>query len=172
MSQAGQQAAGAAVGAAVGFVATGFNPAGAAAGAGIGAAAVGALQSKSAGDTQGELDEATLNLNMEQARLSAAEKSAVLARNFRKSLASQVAIAGMRGGAGSLVAQFGAESFQNYMEDKTAIEAGLEVSEAQGKLSTAQLGADATVRDMKTVTAFASSASKAINFSDLLKDSK
>ncbi len=58
------------------------------------------------------------------------------------------------------------------MEDKTAIEAGLEVSEAQGKLSTAQLGADATVRDMKTVTAFASSASKAINFSDLLKDSK
>ena len=167
MAQAGQQAAGAAVGAAIGAFAGG--PVGAVAGAQIGAASVGAIQSKFAGDTQGMLDEAALNLNLEQARLSAAEKSAALARNFRKSLASQVAIASMRGGAGSLVAQFGAESYQNFIQDNKAIEAGLNIAEAQGKIGRAQLKADANTRDIKALSSFATSSFDAVNFSNLLK---
>lgn len=171
MAQASQQAAGAAVGAAIGFVVTAGNPAGAIMGGQLGAAGVGAVQSKFAGDTQGDIDEAALNLNLEQARLSAAEKSAALARNFRKSLASQIAIASMRGGAGSLVAQFGSESFQNYMEDKSAIEAGLAVSETQGSIGKAKLKADANTRDIKSFGNFASSSFDAVNFSNLLKGS-
>jgi len=169
MSQAGQQAAGAAVGATVG----GFigGPARAIMGAQIGAAGVGAFQSKSAGDNQGMLDEAALRLNMEQARLTAAERSSALARKFRKSLASQVAIASMRGGSGSLVAQFGSESFQNFLEDQGAIDRGLAVAERQGDIAGAELKAKANTRDTKTAGNFASSAFDAVNFSGLLKGS-
>jgi len=167
MSQAGQQAAGAAVGAAIGAVAGG--PAGAVAGASIGAGVVGAGQSYFAGQEQGLLDKAALETNLAQARASAAEKSAVLASNFRKSLASQVAIAGMRGGAGSLVAQFGIEDFQNFMQDQKAIELGLKVSETQGKIGEAQNKADANTRNIKTAKDFASTTLDAVNFSNLLK---
>lgn len=167
MSQAGQQAAGAAVGAAVGFAAGG--PAGAFAGASIGAAGVGALQAHDASETQGIMDEAALKVNMAQARQTAAERSALLARNFRKSLASQVAIASMRGGSGSLVAQFGTEAFQNFIEDQGAIEAGLDVAETQGKLSSAQIDANKETRDLKALGKFSSTAFDAVNFSNLLK---
>ena len=166
MAQASGQAAGLAVGAAVGSL---LGPVGTYAGAAIGVGAAGFLQQSSANKTQGQLDEAALNLNMEQARLKAAEQSSMLARNFRKALASQVAVASMRGGAGSIAAQFGSESYQNYMEDKSAIESGLAVSEAQGKLSSAQLSADKNTRDLKALSNFTSTAFSGVNFSNLLK---
>lgn len=167
MSQAGQQAAGAAVGAAVGAVAGG--PVGAVMGAQIGGATVAAGQSYFAGQEQGMLDDAALKMNMAQARLNAAEKSAVLARNFRKSLASQVAVAAMRGGTGSLVAQFGIEDYQNYMQDQKAIESGLKIAETQGAIGEAQNKADANTRDIKVFKDFTSSVGDAVNFSNLLK---
>ena len=167
MSQAGQQAAGAAVGAAVGAVAGG--PPGAIAGASLGASAVGAGQSFFAGEDQNTIDQAALKLNVEQARLSASEKSAVLARNFRKSLASQVAIASMRGGAGSLAAQFGAESYQNFLQDQKSIDVGLNVSETQAKIADANARAIRNTSEIKTGTTFGSSALNAVNVSGLLK---
>lgn len=167
MSQAAGQAAGAAVGAAVGGVLGG--PAGAFAGASIGAGGVGFLQQRSAGQTQGMLDSAALQLNAEQARTQAAERSAALARTFRKSLASQMALATMRGGAGSLAAQFGVESFQNYMEDRKAIESGLAVSESSTKIGEATNKAKANERDLRAVSNFASTAFSGVNFSNLLK---
>lgn len=165
MANVSGQAAGMAVGAAVGSL---FGPLGTAAGASIGSGAAGYFQQSSANKTQGQLDEAALNLNMEQARLKASEQSSTLARNFRKALASQVAVASMRGGSGSLAAQFGRESYQNYLEDKSAIDAGLAVSEAQGKLSGAQIEADKQTRDLKALSNFTSTAFSGVNFSNLL----
>ena len=167
MAQAGQQAAGAAVGAAIGAVAAG--PMGAITGAQIGSSAVGAVQSAVAGSSQDMMDRAALKLNLEQARLNAAEKSSAVARNFRKSLASQVAIASMRGGAGSLALQFGNESIQNYLQDKSAIEAGLQIAETKSDFALADLKAKKNVRNIKTFSNFAESTFNAFNFSGLLK---
>lgn len=167
MSQAGQQAAGAAVGAAIGAFAGG--PAGAAAGMSIGAGIVGSIQGIVGSSQQSTIDDAALQLNITQARSKAAEQASVLASNFRKSLASQVAIAGMRGGAGSLVAQFGAESYQNYTEDKKSIEAGLAVSEASERIKTAENIADRNTRETKIASNLLSSTTNSINFNNLLK---
>lgn len=165
MAAAAGQAAGLAVGAAVGSI---LGPGGAAAGASIGSSVVGFLEETSANKTQGILDDAALRLNQEQARLKASEASSIHARNFRKALASQVSLASMRGGAGSLVTQFGSESFQNFLQDQKAIETGLKVSEAQGAIGEATNAANQVARESRAISRLAGNVAEGINL-NLLK---
>lgn len=166
MAAAAGQAAGLAVGAAVGAIAGG--PAGATAGAQIGVAGAGFLQQRKAGQVQDTLDTAALRLNQEQARTVAAEKSAIHAANFRKALASTVAFASLRGGAGSVARQFGQESVKSFLEDQKAIESGLQISEAQTDISRANLSAKSTARNITNLSRFAQSAFSGVNL-NLLK---
>ena len=165
MAAAAGQAAGLAVGAAVGSIVPGI---GTVAGAAIGSAAAGFFGETTAGKIQGTLDQAALNLNREQARLKAAETAAIHASNFRQALASQVSLASMRGGSGSLTAQFGQESFSNFLRDQKAIELGLQVSEAQGDITQAGLSAAQSKRDLAAATRFGQTAFSGINL-NLLK---
>ena len=165
--QAAGQAAGTAIGAAIGTYVGG--PVGGVVGAQIGSSAVGSIQSFTAGDTQTEIEEAALETNRAQARESAAERSAVLAGKFRKALATQVSIASMRGGSGSLALQFGRESMENYLADKDAIARGLQISETQSKIAEAEIDANANARHLKALSNFTTSAFSSINFSNLLK---
>lgn len=169
MANSAGQAAGLAIGAAIGSF---FGPAGALAGASIGSAGAGYLEETKAGKTQGILDSAALRLNMEQARLKASETSAVHAENFRQALAHQVALASMRGGSGSLVAQFGNQAYKKYVEDKKAIETGLAIQEAQGALSGAELTAKGVSRDINAFSRFSQNTLRGVDLNIFSRGSK
>lgn len=162
---AGQSAA-VAIGAAVGSV-TGV---GAIAGAAVGSSIGGFIGETIGGRIQGGLDQAALDLNRAQAREQAAERSAIHATNFRQALASQVSLASMRGGSGSLIAQFGQQAFRSFEQDQRAIELGLGVSEAKGEISQAGLSADQVRRDLTATTRLGTSLN-AIN-QNLLENKK
>jgi len=170
MSGASGQAAGLAVGAAVGAIAGTLlgGPAGALAGASIGSGAAGFFFEEKAGREQGAIDQASLNLNREQARLKAAETSSIHASNFRSALASQLSVASMRGGSGSVAAQFGQTSFSNFLRDQEAIQTGLDISEIQGDISQAGLSAKQSARDLTALARFTQTAASGINL-NLLK---
>lgn len=167
MSGAVGQAAGLAVGAAVGFVIGG--PGGAALGASIVGGGVGYYQQTDASKTQYRLDTAALELNQEQARLRSAETSAQHATEFRKALASQIAVASMRGGTGSVVAQFGFESFGGFLRDQEAIKRGLLISETQAGFGRAQALASREARDLSAASTYAKNVTDAVNLNILKK---
>lgn len=169
MANAAGQAAGLAIGAAIGSF---FGPAGALAGASFGSSAAGYLGESSANRIQSTLDNAALQLNMEQARLKAAEQSAVHAENFRQALAHQVSLASMRGGSGSLVAQFGNQAYKEYIEDRKAIDRGLAIAEAQGKLAGAELTASSVSRDLNAFSRFSQNAFRGIDLNIFSRGSK
>lgn len=163
MAAAAGQAAGMAVGAAVGSFAG--QPV---AGAAIGSSIAGGLQQRESGRIQDVLDDAALRLNQEQARVQAAEKSAVHARQFRQALATQVALASFRSGGGSIARQVGAESLSNFLQDQEAIQTGLDISETQGAIQKANLSANTAARDIKIVTRTAAKGFEGLNL-NLLK---
>lgn len=154
------QAVGLAVGAAVGFIA---GPIGVAAGASIGASVGGFADATAANSAQGQLETSALNLQLEQARHSAAEQSAIHAGNFRQALASQVALSSMRGGSGSVMGQFSQASYRNFLLDQQAIDVGLSVTEAGGGLARADLAARGEARTAKALSGAVSSATRGLN---------
>src|SRR6188508_2101607 len=98
------------------------------------------IGSKQAAGTQNIIDQAAIELNQEQARLQSAEAALANAGSFRKALASQVALASLRGGSGSVMRQFGAESYSNFLQDQEAIKRGVRLSDLQALHSRAQAG--------------------------------
>lgn len=138
MAQAAGQAAGMAVGAAVGTM-VGVGPI---AGAAIGGSLAGGYQSYSLAEEQNRRQMQAINKQHEMARIQAAEQAAIHARKFRQTLASQMSLATMRGGAGSMGAQFGSQAMQSFEQDQEAIERGVQLADIQRNLSEA----DATAR--------------------------
>jgi len=138
------QAAGLAVGAAVGSVVPGV---GTAVGASLGSAA-GSLVDSS---LQEEMESTALQLNQDQAHAAASDKSAMHASNFRQALASQVSMANMRGGAGSLGSQFGSQAMRTFEADQRAIQIGDAVTDVAGALGKADISARAGARRTKAV---------------------
>lgn len=156
MSGASGQAAGIAVGAAVGTL---INPgAGTLAGASIGGALGGAVDSLSLTGEQKRINTAALKLNQAQFHNKAATQAAAHAENFRQALASQMSIATMRGGSGSLAAQFGNQAYKSFLEDQRAIEAGVKVADVQTQIGLADIDATAQAANIsaigKTISAF------------------
>ena len=160
MSDITGQAVGLAVGAAVGSIA---GPAGAVAGASVGASVGGFFDSSGANAAQSTIETAALNLQLEQARHSAAEKSAIHAANFRQALASQTALLAMRGGSGSVAGQFSHASYRNFLLDQQAIDVGLSVTEASAGLSRANIGARASARNIRTAGTAIQSGTRGLN---------
>lgn len=164
MTAAAGQAAGLAVGAAVGSVLG--QPL---AGASIGAGATGLLQERSASKSQRIIDTEALELNRQQARLKAAETSAIHASSYRKALASQISIASMRGGTGSLISQFASDAFKKFASEQRAIDTGLSLSEVQSGITQAGIDAKRASREITALTRFASSSLSGINLNNLTK---
>jgi len=114
--------------------------------AATGVAGVGYLSERNAANTQYKIDEASIELQRQQAHLQSAESANANATSFRKALASQVALASMRGGSGSLIRQFGGESYGNFLKDQEAIKRGGRLIDIQAMNQTAQAKANRTSR--------------------------
>lgn len=121
-------------------------------------AAGGAGASMFGGRLQQKMDLAAIDLNQEQARLQAAEASAQNAMSFRKALASQVALASLRGGAGSVVRQFGGESYSNFLQDQESIKRGSRLTDIRAQQQRAQASGNRATNDLKALTDFAQTA--------------
>ena len=149
MSGLTAQAAGLAVGAAVGAFAAG--PGGAVAGANIGAGVGGGASTLLNNKSQTRAERAALKLNQAQAHAKAADAGARHAQSFRQALASQVSLANLRGGAGSLTTQFGAQAFESFAEDQKMLELGVAIGDTQTALGLADASARSEARPMKVV---------------------
>lgn len=147
MAGAAGQAAGLAVGAAVGSIVPGVGSlVGASVGGSIGSVAGGLFDFGTTSRltaAQQKVDTAALKLNQAQFHAKASAAGAIHAANFRQALASQVALATMRGGSGSLATQFGSQAYSSFLADQKAIDAGVEVADVQSQLGQADIDARA-----------------------------
>lgn len=114
------------------------------------------ITGQKAARNQYKIDEAGIELQREQSRLQAAEAGAQHATGFRKALASQVALASMRGGAGSVLRQFGSDSYSNFIKDQEAIKRGVRLADIQAVHNSAQAHANKYSSNVKGLTQFAS----------------
>lgn len=114
--------------------------------AATGVSAAGYISERNAANSQYKIDEAAIELQRQQAHYQAAEQANANAGSFRKALASQVALASMRGGSGSLLRQFGGESYSNFLKDQEAIKRGGRLIDVQALNQTAQAKANRTQR--------------------------
>ncbi len=114
--------------------------------AATGVSAYGYVSERSAANNQYKIDEASIELQRQQAHLQSAENANANATSFRKALASQVALASMRGGSGSLIRQFGGESYGNFLKDQEAIKRGGKLIDVQALNQTAQAKANRSYR--------------------------
>jgi hypothetical protein len=160
MSGARGQAAGLAVGAAVGSF---FTPLGAWAGGALGSSIGGLFDSLGNIKTQKTIDTAALKLNQEMAKSRAQEQAAIHAANFRQALASQVSIASMRGGSGSLATQFGHQAYQTFLQDQKSIERGMKATDVQSLLGMADINARTDAMRIRAIGRAAVSAFDGIN---------
>lgn len=132
-------------------------------------AGLGYLSSRNAAKNQFMVDSAAIELNQEQARFKAAEAAQQNALSFRKALASQVALASMRGGAGSVVRQFGSESYSNFLQDQEAIKRGIRLNDASAQNQRAGAAGQKYASDLSALTRFAKSGLDAWNINDFSK---
>jgi len=116
-----------------------------------------------AASTQRKLDNAAIEVNQERFRLQAAESSLANATNFRKALASQVALASLRGGSGSVARQFGSESYSNFLQDQESIKRGVRLADIQAMQQRAQAKANQAATTTKSFGSFAQSSISAWN---------
>jgi len=111
---------------------------------------------RKAARSQAIIDESAVELNREQARLQSAEAALANANNFRKALASQVALASLRGGGGSVMRQFGTEAYSNFLQDQEAIKRGVRLSDLQAVHGLAQSAANRGAANLRGLSQFAS----------------
>ena len=127
---------------------------------GISAAAIGVIHTTllgglfdaATGLDQRKIEEASINLEAEQAKFEATRQAEQASRSFRSALASQVAMTSFRGGSGSLTRQFGAESFGNFLRDQQAFERGLRLIDVKRDLQQSQSRAALTGREIGLFT--------------------
>lgn len=162
MSGARGQAAGLAVGAAVGSIVPGV---GTIAGAAVGGSAGSLIDSLGNTSAQKTIDTAALKLNQAQFHAKAAEQAAIHAVNFRQALASQISLSSMRGGSGSLATQFTNQAYRTFIEDQNSIEAGVKTADVQTKLGQADINAKTEAARTLAVGRAAVSAFDGVNLS-------
>lgn len=116
------------------------------------------VTAQKAARNQFTVDSAAAELQREQGRLQGAEAGLQHATQFRKALASQVALASLRGGAGSVARQFTTESYGNFLKDQEAIKRGVRLSDIQAMHNSAQAYGNKYARGAQNLTQFASTA--------------
>lgn len=129
----------------------------------------GLLGQLSGSRNQQKVDLGAIEVNQEQTRLKAAEAAQQNAMSFRKALASQVALASMRGGSGSLMRQFGSESFSNFLQDQEAIKRGVRIADLQAQQQRASVFGNRATNDLSALTKFATTALSVWNINDIAK---
>jgi hypothetical protein len=135
--------------------------------AATGVSAYGYVSERNAANSQYKMDEAAIELNRQQAHYQAAEQANANAGGFRQALASQVALASMRGGSGSIIRQFGGESYGNFLRDQEAIKRGGKLIDVQAKNQTAQAKANRSTRKTTAAIGAVSNSINAWNLNNL-----
>lgn len=123
------------------------------------------LAGRSAANSQSRVDEAAINFAREQSRLRAAQAAAQSAVGFRKALASQLALASMRGGTGSVARQFGSESYANFLTDQENINSYSALGDLTALNQVAQSKANHAAGNAKGLTNVATTALNSFNLS-------
>lgn len=143
-----------------------------AAAASVGLSAYSAITQVSAAKSQRIVDESAINLKNEQAKFQAEEQALLHTTNFRKSLASQLAIAGMRGGAGSIATQLGQESLSNLNQDLTAIQRGARLADVQSSQARAESRGRVSATKTTAITQFGKSTLDTLNMNEIFGKKK
>jgi len=146
------------------------GPAGAAIGSTIGAIGQGVFERKEQrglAQAEQQMLDTQVMMNQAQREIVGAEQQAAQAVAFRKAIAQQAARASIRGGGGSLVRQFGAESLSNFQQSQEALQRGVRLGELESRMQFAQNRLAAFGQKRKADTGFLDTALKGINFSKL-----
>jgi hypothetical protein len=117
---------------------------------------------------QSKVDRASLDYEMAQAELAAADASYQNTRSYRRLLENQIAAGSIRGGpGGSALVQFTSETFANYAMDQKAIARKAAQIPIAGQIARANLQSDRMMRDLGLVGNLFSSAFSGVNFNSL-----
>jgi hypothetical protein len=120
----------------------------------LAASAYSAVQENRAAKTQQIISDAATTANVAQSRLQAARQGERAAINFRQAFAQQVALASMRGGSGSLVSQFSAQSLSNFARDQQAVQQSIRYAGIQGQNQYAQSAAQRSITSNRGIANF------------------
>lgn len=151
------------------------GPAGATIGSTIGAIGKGVFERKEQRDLakseQQLLDTQTM-MNQAQFDIATAEQQAAQATAFRKAISQQAARASVRGGGGSLVRQFGAESLSNFQQAQAGLDRGTQAMDLKSRMEFGQSRLAAFGQKRKADVGFLKTALEGINFSKLTGGAK
>lgn len=113
---------------------------------------------------QEKLDTMILKAETAQAKLAGAETALLAAKDFRSSLASQLALSSLRSGAGgSLVRQFGSESMANFLQDQGVLQNKQKYIDISSNLQQSQIRANRFSRDVSSIGSLLQGGLQAIN---------
>lgn len=126
----------------------------AAAGVSAAVSAYGYFEQRKANKTQSLLEESSLALEREQYRAQAQEQALSVASNFRQALASQLSLASIRGGAGSVVRQFGGSGLSSLNKDLLSVQRGISLNDIKSSSLLAQSRAGAAARNTSALVNF------------------
>ncbi len=119
---------------------------------------------------QEKIDLAINSAETERAKLVGAETALTAAQDFRTSLASQLAISSLRGGAGgSISQQFGSKSISNFLADQKSLESQQKFLGIKSDLQRSEIKANRLSRDINSVGSLLKDVSGAVNLNDISK---
>lgn len=134
-------------------------------GAAQGLSTVGGLY---ASKRQAKLDKARIDYETATAELATADAAYENTQSFRRSLATQIATASLRGAPGSsIIRQFTTDSFSNYVRDQASISRRAGQVEIAGKIARANVGTDRLQRDLGLIGNYFSSAFSGVNLNTI-----
>lgn len=119
-------------------------------------------QQNQSNKTQYLLEQSSLELEKEQYRLQSQEKALSVASNFRQSLASQLALASQRGGAGSVARQFAGGALSALNKDLQAVQQGVSLNDLRTTQMLAQSRAGYAGRGAQNLASFGMNIGSAI----------
>lgn len=101
---------------------------------------------------QQRLETATIKADTEMAKLQTQERAYQTSQNFRKALASQLALSSLRGATGtSLTRQFAAESISNMLADQKSFDRRQRFLDTAAGMQRSQAKANRFARDFSSV---------------------
>jgi len=113
---------------------------------------------------QEKLDLAINRAETERAKLVGAETALTASRDFRTSLASQLAISSLRGGSGgSMAQQFGSASIANFLSDQKSLESQQKFLGIKSDIRKSEIKSQRFARDISSVGSLLKAGSGAIN---------
>lgn len=114
---------------------------------------------------QAKFEEQNIRLESAQAKLEATDQAFVQAKNFRQALASQLALASLRGAGGSsIVRQTSAESISNFLQDQRVLDKKKAFIDVAASQATMQSKLNKMSRNVSSLGDFLTSTVNAVDF--------